>query len=84
LVAALVADAVPAARRGTAFGIFNMVASLAILAASVIAGGLWDAYGLPATFLAGGGVARLALIAFAAVGQQSRRSPDHPHERAST
>jgi MFS family permease len=73
LVAALVADAVPAARRGTAFGIFNMVASFAVPAASVIAGALWDAYGSPATFLAGAGLASVALIAFAAIGQTPRR-----------
>jgi MFS family permease len=73
LVAALVADAVPAARRGTAFGIFNMVASVGILAASVIAGALWDTYGPSATFLAGAGLASVALIAFAAAGPASRR-----------
>ncbi|MGH6894938.1 MAG: MFS transporter [Geminicoccaceae bacterium] len=84
LVAALVADAVPAARRGTAFGIFNMVASFAILAASVIAGGLWDAYGPPATFLAGAGLASFALIAFAATDPASRQRPDRPHDRDGT
>ena len=38
----LVADAAPAELRGTAFGMFNLVGGLALLAASVIAGALWD------------------------------------------
>ncbi len=35
-----------------------------MLIASVIAGGLWDAYGPAATFLAGAGFTVVALIAF--------------------
>ena len=53
LLAALVADAAPAARRGTAFGVFNLVTGLALLAASVLAGVLWDRGGPTLTFLAG-------------------------------
>jgi MFS family permease len=53
LFAALVADAAPAELRGTAFGYFNLLTGLAMLAASVIAGALWDAYGPAGTFLAG-------------------------------
>jgi hypothetical protein len=39
--------------RGTAYGYFNLLTGLAMLAASVIAGALWDAYGPAGTFLAG-------------------------------
>jgi len=53
LFAALVADAAPAELRGTAFGYFNLLTGVAMLAASVIAGALWDAYGPAGTFLAG-------------------------------
>ncbi|HKS20465.1 MAG TPA: MFS transporter [Bradyrhizobium sp.] len=53
LFATLVADASPAALRGTAYGYFNLLTGLAMLAASIIAGALWDAYGPAATFLAG-------------------------------
>ena len=53
LLAALVADTVPAELRGTAFGMFNLVSGLALLAASIIAGALWDAVGPEMTFLAG-------------------------------
>ena len=42
LLAALVADAARAPQRGTAFGVFNLVTGLALLAASVLAGVLWD------------------------------------------
>ncbi|MBD3804791.1 MAG: MFS transporter [Thioclava sp.] len=37
----LIADSAPPELRGTAFGIFNLVTAVALLAASVIAGGLW-------------------------------------------
>jgi len=62
LLATLVADVAPAALRGTAFGVFNLIGGLALLAASVLAGGLWDAYGSQATFLAGAAFATLALL----------------------
>ena len=59
LLSKLVADTAPAARRGTAFGIFHLVGGGALLLASVIAGSLWSAFGPPATFLAGAGFAAL-------------------------
>ncbi|ATE61326.1 MFS transporter [Thauera sinica] len=61
LLATLVADAAPATLRGTAFGIFNLVSGVALLAASVLAGALWDAWGSQATFLGGAALACLAL-----------------------
>ena len=63
LLAAMVAHAAPEDLRGTAFGFFNLVSGLAMLAASVIAGLLWDRLGSQATFLAGGGFAVAALLA---------------------
>jgi len=53
LFATLVADAAPADRRGTAFGVFNLVSGVALLVASLLAGALWEAIGPQATFLAG-------------------------------
>ena len=58
----MVADAAPAELRGTAFGVFNLVGGVALLVASVLAGALWDAFGARATFLAGAGLAGLALV----------------------
>ena len=61
LLSALVADTAPANLRGTAFGVFNLVSGLAMLAASVIAGGLWDAIGPDGTFIAGAVFTAIAL-----------------------
>jgi MFS family permease len=61
LLATLVADTAPPELRGTAFGVLNLLGGLALLAASVVAGVLWDQLGAQATFLAGAGVTALAL-----------------------
>ncbi len=74
LLAALVADAAPANLRGTAYGLFNLVSGLALLVASVVAGGLWDAFGSRATFLAGAGFAIVALLALVPVARRVRRN----------
>ena len=63
LLATLVADAAPVSLRGTAFGLYNLVGGVALLAASIIAGALWDAFGSQTTFLAGAVFAGLALLA---------------------
>jgi len=78
LLAALVADAAPANLRGTAYGLFNLVSGLALLAASVVAGGLWDAFGSRATFLAGAGFAIVALLALIPVARRVRRNRPAP------
>ncbi len=62
LLAALVADTCPGDLRGTAFGLFNLISGVVLLAASLLAGFLWGRYGAPATFLAGAGCTGLALI----------------------
>lgn len=63
LLSALVADTAPAHLRGTAFGVFNLVSGIAMLAASIIAGGLWDMVGPAGTFLAGALFTAIALVA---------------------
>jgi len=60
LFAALVADASNAEQRGTAFGVFNFVSGIALLAASVLAGILWDRYGSEGTFVASAALTALA------------------------
>ena len=60
LLATMVADTSPDDLRGTAFGVFNLISGVAMLAASVLAGLLWDGLGPAATFLAGAGFALLA------------------------
>jgi len=66
LLATLVADNAPEELRGTGFGLFNLVTGVATLAASVIAGYLWDVSGPAATFIVGAGFATTAAIALAA------------------
>ena len=79
LLAAMVADAAPADLRGTAYGMFNLVGGLALLAASVVAGALWDAFGSRATFLAGAGFAVVALLALVPVARQVHRHRPASH-----
>jgi len=67
LLASLVADTAPAELRGTAFGMFNLVTGMATLAASIIAGALWDAIGPTGTFLAGTAFTLIALSILPAV-----------------
>ena len=62
LLAAMVADTAPADLRGTAFGFFNLVSGVVLLASSVIAGLLWDRLGASWTFYAGAGFSLLALL----------------------
>jgi MFS family permease len=63
LLASLVADTAPADLRGTAFGMFNLITGVATLAASIVAGALWDAIGPGGTFLAGAAFTAVALAA---------------------
>jgi MFS family permease len=67
---ALVADLVPEAQRGTAYGLFNAAVGLTALPASVIAGllwqglGAWTGFGASAPFVFGAGMALLAGLLF--------------------
>ena len=71
LLAKLVADNAPAELRGSAFGVFNLAAGVALFAASVAAGVLWDAVGPQATFLGGVAFAAAAALMLMSV----KRSP---------
>lgn len=61
IVASMVADVAPPAHRGTAFGVFNLISGLALLAASITAGWLWDLHGPASTFWLG---AALSILTF--------------------
>jgi MFS family permease len=67
LLSAMVADAAPSEIRGTAFGVFHMIAGIMLLAASLIAGLLWDKVGPSATFYAGIAFTAAALAGLMAV-----------------
>ena len=62
LLAAMVAGTAPDDLRGTAYGFFNLLSGVAMLASSVIAGLLWDSLGSAFTFYAGAGFATLTLV----------------------
>ena len=70
---AMVADIVPVALRGTAYGTYNAVLGILDLPASLIAGvlwqgvGGWDGFGPSAPFLFGGAVALIAALLMALV-----------------
>jgi MFS family permease len=64
---ALIADLVPEHLRGTAYGIFNAALGIVALPASLLAGVLWDWYGPPAPFIAGGALALLAAAGLAVI-----------------
>ena len=54
LLSALVADTALADLRGTAFGLFNFVSGIGMLASNVLAGALWKTAGPRAAFAAAG------------------------------
>ena len=66
LLATMVADTAPAALRGTAFGMFNLVSGVALLVASALAGLLWDQLGAAFTFWAGAVICGLTVLALLA------------------
>jgi MFS family permease len=59
---AMVAQAAPAALRGTAFGFFNLASGIAMLVASALAGALWEFVGPAATFVGGAVLAALSFV----------------------
>lgn len=72
LLATLVADTSPPELRGTAFGMFNVLTGGALLAASVVAGILWDTIGAHGTFLSGAALATVALLGLFAIRRRIR------------
>ncbi len=74
ILATLIADVAPDQYRGTAFGMFNLLSGAGLLAASVLAGWLWDQHGPAATFWAGAGIAVLAMaLVVARAGKENAR-----------
>ena len=69
----MVADTAPADLRGTAYGFFNLMAGVAMLIASTLAGLLWDQLGASFTFVAGALFSAAALAVIAASPQQPVR-----------
>ena len=72
---ALVADLVPAAVRGRAFGLFNAVNGLGLLAAGLLFGELWDRFGSGTAFTV---AAAQALVAAALLPAMRLRAEPRP------
>lgn len=75
LLAAMVADTAPARLRGSAFGLFNLASGVTMLAASLLAGGLWSVAGARATFLTGAAFALVALFGLLTFVRETRLPP---------
>ena len=73
---ALVADIVPRARRGSAFGWYNLAIGLGALPASLIFGAIWDRAGAPSAFVFGATLALVAALLMAVV------APSRPRNEA--
>ena len=71
---ALVADVVPANRRGAAFGWFNLAIGLGALPASLIFGSIWDRSGAQTAFLFGASLALTAAAGMTFMGPIGRRT----------
>jgi MFS family permease len=59
---AFIADMAPAEKRGTAYGLYHGVVGLTLVAASLIAGVLWDNVSVAAPFYLGAGLAFAAML----------------------
>jgi MFS family permease len=59
---AYVADLAPEDLRASAFGIFHAAVGVGSLAASILFGSVWNAYGAPAGFTMGAGLALVAAV----------------------
>src|SRR6267143_1310654 len=72
---ALIADAVPAGGRGRALGLYNLISGAGLLAASVLAGEVWQRVSPAAALLLGAGLAVAASAVLAAGAGPARRAP---------
>lgn len=76
IFARLIADAAPDHLRATSFGAFYFVSGIGTLLASLAAGLIWDRDGASMTFLAGAGVAAVALAMLNLLEAPARRAAE--------
>ncbi|MEO8176508.1 MAG: MFS transporter [Sphingomicrobium sp.] len=74
IFARLIADCAPPDLRATSFGAFYFVSGIATLLSSLATGLLWDRQGAHATFLAGAGVAAVAMAMLSLLPERARPS----------
>ncbi|HWH52270.1 MAG TPA: MFS transporter [Gemmatimonadaceae bacterium] len=73
---ALVADVVPAARRGAAYGWYYLAIGVGALPASLVFGLLWDRFGSPVAFTTGAALSLAAAVLLAVVGTAASNRED--------
>jgi MFS family permease len=59
---ALVADLVPAKKRGTAFGLYNLAFGISVFPASLLLGGIWSWFGASTAFIFSAGLSICAAV----------------------
>ncbi|MDQ6787688.1 MAG: MFS transporter [Acidobacteriota bacterium] len=64
---ALVADLVPAQKRGTAFGLYNLAFGVTVFPASLLIGALWNEFGATTAFLVSAVISICAALIFLTV-----------------
>lgn len=69
---ALVADLVPAEKRGTAFGLYNLAFGITVFPASLLIGGLWSEFGATTAFLVSAFVSVCAALVLLTVQTHTR------------
>lgn len=62
VLASCIADTVPAAQRGTGFGVFNLMLGVSVLLASIGAGLIWDHFGPKVLFSTAGLIAVIGML----------------------
>jgi MFS family permease len=75
IFARLIADSAPPHLRATSFGAFYFVSGIATLLASLGAGLIWDRHGAHATFIAGAGLAAVAMAMLSLLPDERRPDP---------
>ena len=76
IFARLIADVAPPHLRATSFGAFYFVGGIGTLLASLGAGFLWDRQGPGATFIAGAGIAAVAMAMLSLLPEQRRATSE--------
>lgn len=58
----MIADTTPNALKGSAFGTFNLVTGVVVLAGNTAAGWFWESYGSAMPFLIGATISAVAIV----------------------
>ncbi len=75
---ALIASSVPGEERGRALGVYNLVSGIGLLAASIVAGQIWERVSAQAALLTGAALAFAAALLLAAAFRPAGQAPASP------